>query len=281
MQAIATEFRDERNAWLEVWNEPYWWQGGRGDTDDRWLTDMQDMVDNIRSTGNRNLMLVPGAESGQAESVLLTKGAQLLQGRSNILFDIHAYEKWLLGTSPASVAARIQAVQGAGLALIFGQISPFNSGAQMDVRIVLDAARVGTRRRDRVGVEGRRLGSDRAAHGHRCTERRRQCGAGFDVPQFPATDRDAAGTIDTQVNAPAPVSARSRRSAAAVARPAICSAATQMRFDACQCHTRAVFRPDHGTQRRRRVAQPHIRAREAQCTCQRVRRQIAPADGRR
>lgn len=140
MRAIATEFRNEPDVWLEVWNEPYWWQGGRGYTDDIWLTDMADMVDNIRSTGNRNIVLVPGAESGQAEGVLLAKGAQLLQGRSNILFDIHAYEKWLLGTSPAGVATRIQSVQSAGLAMIFGEISPFNSGAQMDVRIVLDAA---------------------------------------------------------------------------------------------------------------------------------------------
>lgn len=140
MRAIATEFRNEPDVWLEVWNEPYWWQGGRGYTDDLWLSDMQDMVDNIRSTGNRNVVLVPGAESGQAEGVLLSKGVLLLQGRSNILFDIHAYEKWLLGTSPAGVTARIQAVQNAGLAMIFGEISPFNSGAQMEVRLVLDAA---------------------------------------------------------------------------------------------------------------------------------------------
>lgn len=140
MRAIATEFRNEPDVWLEVWNEPYWWQGGRGYSDDLWLRDMQDMVDNIRASGNRNIVLVPGSHTGQSEAVLLTRGAQLLQGRSNILFDIHAYEQWLLGTSPASVAARIRAIQDAGLAMIFGEISPFNSGAQMDVRIVLDAA---------------------------------------------------------------------------------------------------------------------------------------------
>ena len=140
MRAIATEFRDEPDVWLEVWNEPYWWQGGQGYSDDLWLSDMQDMVDNIRSTGNRNIVLVPGAQTGQSEAVLLTRGAQLLQGRSNILFDIHAYEQWLVGTSSSGVAARIQAVQNAGLAVIFGEISPFNAGAQMDVRIVLDAA---------------------------------------------------------------------------------------------------------------------------------------------
>jgi mannan endo-1,4-beta-mannosidase len=140
MRAIATEFHNEPDVWLEVWNEPYWFDGGRGYTDDVWLRDMQDMVDNIRSTGNQNIVLVPGAETGQAEGVLLAKGATLLEGRSNILFDIHAYEKWLLGTSPASVAARIEAVQRAGLAMVFGEISPFNAGVPMDVRLVLDAA---------------------------------------------------------------------------------------------------------------------------------------------
>jgi mannan endo-1,4-beta-mannosidase len=140
MRAIATEFRHEPDVWLEVWNEPYWWQGGRGYSDDLWLRDMQDMVDNIRASGNRNVVLVPGSHTGQSEAVLLTRGALLLTGRSNILFDIHAYEQWLLGTSPTSVAARIRAIQDAGLAMIFGEISPFNSGAQMNVRIVLDAA---------------------------------------------------------------------------------------------------------------------------------------------
>lgn len=140
MRAIATEFRNEPDVWLEVWNEPYWWDGGRGYSDDIWLRDMQDMVDNIRSTGNMNIVLVPGAESGQADAVLLTKGPMLLQGRSNILFDLHAYEKWLLGTTAASVVSRIDALQRAGLAMLFGEIAPFNAGAPMDVRLVLDAA---------------------------------------------------------------------------------------------------------------------------------------------
>ncbi len=140
MQAIALEFKDEPDVWLEVWNEPYWWQGGRGYTESLWLSDMQDMVDNIRATGNRNIILVPGAETGQSESVLLSQGPRLLVGRSNILFDIHAYEQWLVGTSPAAVTARIQALQQAGVAIIFGETSPFNAGAQMDVRLVLDAA---------------------------------------------------------------------------------------------------------------------------------------------
>ena len=140
MRAIAAEFRNEPDVWLEVWNEPYWWQGGRGYTDALWLSDMQDMVDNIRATGNRNIVLVPGSQTGQSEGVILSHGTALLAGRSNILFDIHAYESWLLGASQTSIAARIAALKAAGVAIIFGETSPFNSGVQMDVQPLLNAA---------------------------------------------------------------------------------------------------------------------------------------------
>lgn len=140
MRAIATEFRDAPDVWLEVWNEPYWFDGGRGFSDALWLSDMQDMVDNIRSTGNRNIVLVPGGETGQSEGVILRQGPLLLMGRSNILFDLHAYEKWLLGASQASIAARIRALKAVGAAIVIGETSPFNAGAQMDARPLLDAA---------------------------------------------------------------------------------------------------------------------------------------------
>jgi len=147
MRAIATEFRDEPDVWLEVWNEPYWWQGGRGFSDALWLSDMQDMVDNVRVTGNRSIVLVPGGETGQSERVILTQGPALLAGRSNILFDVHAYEAWLSGASQASIVARIAALKAVGAAIIFGETAPFNAGQQMDVRPLLSAAVA-----ERVGV---------------------------------------------------------------------------------------------------------------------------------
>jgi mannan endo-1,4-beta-mannosidase len=147
MRAIAAEFKNEPDVWLEVWNEPYYWTGGGGYSDDLWLSDMQEMVDNIRSTGNQNIVLVPGSETGQTESVILSKGPQLLTGRSNILFDLHAYEKWLLSATQASITARIQALKQRGAAVVFGETSPYNAGPQMDVTTLLNAAVA-----ERVGV---------------------------------------------------------------------------------------------------------------------------------
>jgi mannan endo-1,4-beta-mannosidase len=146
MRAIAAEFRNEPDVWIEVWNEPYYFTGGQGYSDALWLSDMQDMVDNIR-VASGSIVLVPGAETGQTEGVILSRGAELMAGRSNIVFDLHAYEKWLNGSTPASITARIRALKAAGAAVIFGETSPYNAGPIMDVSLILNAAVA-----ERVGV---------------------------------------------------------------------------------------------------------------------------------
>jgi len=103
----AIHFKDQPDVWLEVWNEPYRYDRADGYTDDIWLNDMNELVNTIRNTGNKNVILIPCAEQGQDESVLNNKGASFLEGKTNILFDIHAYEKWLL-SSNSSIGNRLQ-----------------------------------------------------------------------------------------------------------------------------------------------------------------------------
>ncbi len=139
-RAIAKQFKNQPDVWLEVWNEPYWYDRSHGYSDALWLSDMKAMVDNIRSTGATNIVLVPGAETGQDESVLLARGPSLLSGRTNVGFDIHAYEKWLRDTQP-SVESRIQSVKTAGLSMLFGEVGPFNTAEIMNPANFLAAAR--------------------------------------------------------------------------------------------------------------------------------------------
>jgi mannan endo-1,4-beta-mannosidase len=139
-KTIADQFKNQPDVWFEVWNEPYWYDRSHGYSDALWLSDMKVMVDNIRSTGATNIVLVPGAETGQDEKVLLTKGPSLLVGRSNVGFDIHAYEKWL-GDTQGSVENRIQAVKNARLAMLFGEVAPLNAGSLMNPTNFLAAAR--------------------------------------------------------------------------------------------------------------------------------------------
>jgi mannan endo-1,4-beta-mannosidase len=146
LQAVATEFRNEPDVWIELWNEPYWFTGGNGYSPDVWLRDMSQMVDAIRGTGNPNIVVVPGAETGQSEAPILSHGARLLATRSNVLFDLHFYEKWLVGQSEAQIAARLAALKAAGAAVLIGEISPYNVSDRMDVTPALraaQAARVG------------------------------------------------------------------------------------------------------------------------------------------
>ena len=139
LQQWAQQFKNQPDVWLEVWNEPYRYDGTDGYTDDIWMSDMNTLVGIIRNTGNNNIVLVPCAKQGQDESVLLNKGRSFLSGKSNILFDVHAYERWLLD-APANIGSRLGLLQQQGLPLIFGETAPMNAGTLMDPRPLLDSA---------------------------------------------------------------------------------------------------------------------------------------------
>ncbi len=137
---IAQQFKNQPDVWLDVWNEPYWYNDAHGYSDSMWLSDMQTLVDTIRSTGANNIVLVPGSKTGQGENVIATRGPALLAGRRNIVFELHAYEDWLQD-SKASVESRIQNVLNANVPLLFGEYGAHNSGdpEQMDVANFLAA----------------------------------------------------------------------------------------------------------------------------------------------
>jgi mannan endo-1,4-beta-mannosidase len=127
----AIQFKDQNDVWIEVWNEPYRYDRADGYTDAIWLQNMNELTEIIRATGNNNIVVIPCAEQGQDESVLLNKGNAFLVGKSNILFDIHAYEKWLLD-SPTNMNNRLNALNQNNLPIIFGETAPINAGVLMN-----------------------------------------------------------------------------------------------------------------------------------------------------
>jgi mannan endo-1,4-beta-mannosidase len=127
----AIQFKDQNDVWIEVWNEPYRYDRADGYTDTIWLQNMKELTAIIRATGNKNIVVIPCAEQGQDESVLLNKGNEFLAGKSNILFDIHAYEKWLL-ESPTNINNRLNALNQNNLPVIFGETAPMNAGVLMN-----------------------------------------------------------------------------------------------------------------------------------------------------
>jgi mannan endo-1,4-beta-mannosidase len=137
LQNWATQFKDQPDVWIEVWNEPYRYDRADGYTDDIWMNNMNELTTIIRNTGNKNMLLIPCAEQGQDESVLINKGTSFLTNKSNILFDIHAYEKWLLDTN-TSINNRLDQLKLLNLPIIFGETAPMNAGTLMNPQSFLD-----------------------------------------------------------------------------------------------------------------------------------------------
>ena len=140
-QAVANQFKNQSDVWFDVWNEPYWWDANdpRGYSESLWLSDMRAMADNIRATGAQNIILIPGSRMGQKETVILNQGRNLLSGRANLVFGLHAYEDWLYG-SQSQIEARIAGVQNLGLPFLFGEYGAQNNDT-MDVANLLAACR--------------------------------------------------------------------------------------------------------------------------------------------
>lgn len=137
LKSWAMYFKDQPDVWIEVWNEPYRFDRADGYTDAVWMNDMNEMVETIRNTGNQNIVLVPCAEQGQDESVLINKGTEFLANKSNIIYDIHAYEKWLLD-SDSSINNRLQQLELKNIPIIFGECAPMNAGILMNPQSFLE-----------------------------------------------------------------------------------------------------------------------------------------------
>jgi mannan endo-1,4-beta-mannosidase len=120
---IAQLFKNQSDVWFGVWNEPYEWRKEETASSAQWLEDAVLMVDNIRETGAENIIVVCGNAMGQGHEPFLEKGAELLAGRKNIVFDIHAYRTyWDL--SSEQIEARLKALKQATIApVIVGEFA--------------------------------------------------------------------------------------------------------------------------------------------------------------
>jgi mannan endo-1,4-beta-mannosidase len=142
MRAIAEQFKNQPDVWIEVWNEPYHFNNENGYTHYLWLSNQIEMVDNLRTVeGFTNIIVVPGNEQGQSEAAILENGQKLLQNRYNIIFDIHAYEKWLINTSKSQIKTRIDIIHKSGISFLFGEVGVINTSGLMPVNDFLAATK--------------------------------------------------------------------------------------------------------------------------------------------
>lgn len=140
MRQIAEHFKNQQDVWIEVWNEPYHFNNENVYSHFLWLSNMGEIVDNLRSVeGFNNIIVVLGNEQEQSEVAILEQGNNLLSNRKNIVFDIHACEKWLINSTDSEIKLRIKAINEAGFTFLFGEIGVINSSGLMPVNNFLSA----------------------------------------------------------------------------------------------------------------------------------------------
>ena len=140
MQAIANQFKGQSDVWLELWNEPYAFDDSNGYTHEMWLKDQLKMIQNLRETGFDNIILVPGNSQGQSEDAILAYGDQITTAYDNIVFDLHAYENWLINTNETTIQNRFAKLKNANFPIIFGEIGVINTSGLMQVQDFLKVA---------------------------------------------------------------------------------------------------------------------------------------------
>jgi len=135
---IATLFANQTDVWFEIWNEPYDWKKENTANSAQWLYDASAMVDSIRVTGAENNIVLCGNAMGQGHEPFLEKGAELLSGRKNIVFDIHAYATyWDLSVS--ELTARLNEIKNANIAPVI--IGEFAANGTQPYNAIMDACR--------------------------------------------------------------------------------------------------------------------------------------------
>ncbi len=141
MEEIANHFKGQRDVWIEVWNEPYAYHNGNGYSSNLWLSDQIEMIQNLRTSGFDNIILVSGNAQGQSEKAILEFGKTITSTYNNIVFDLHAYESWLIDSDDEIIRNRITNLKSKGLPVLFGEIGVINSTGLMQPQPFLKVAK--------------------------------------------------------------------------------------------------------------------------------------------
>lgn len=130
---IARLFANQSDVWFGIWNEPYDWNKANTASSEQWLYDASAITDSIRQTSANNILVVCGNAMGQGHEPFLEKGAQLLSGRKNIVFDIHAYSTyWKIPVS--EIESRLNELNNLNVApVIIGEFADNGTQPYQDI----------------------------------------------------------------------------------------------------------------------------------------------------
>lgn len=137
---IATKYKNNGYVWFNLMNEP----GGSSPVTNTWLDVHTTMIEAIRSTGAKNIIVCDENHYGQANgfddnssSAAITYGQNLTSKFSNILFSLHLYDNWIYGEN--RLKKYLDAVKAKNLAVIIGEYGVGNDYSMKVTANVLKA----------------------------------------------------------------------------------------------------------------------------------------------
>jgi hypothetical protein len=121
-QEMAREFGDNPYVWFDLHNEP-----GNGTANpQKWVNYHRELIDLIRTEGADNLIIVEGETWGQdyLTQTIPNHASAVMAGNNNILFSIHAYDRW----NGRDIGAYFDSVQSQNIPIIVGEYGSVNVG---------------------------------------------------------------------------------------------------------------------------------------------------------
>jgi mannan endo-1,4-beta-mannosidase len=119
---MAQQFKDNSYVWFDLHNEP-----GNGTANlQKWVNYHRELIDIIRAEGANNLIVVEGETWGQdyLTQTIPNHASEVMTGNNNILFSIHAYDRW----NGQNIGAYFDSVQSQNIPIIVGEYGSVNVG---------------------------------------------------------------------------------------------------------------------------------------------------------
>ncbi len=138
---LANRYKNDKGVWINIRNEPGSMAYNWGQLDPIWLSEAEDLINTVRATGNRNIILVgesawaQGAANWDDNTVtdytsgMLRHGVRLAtttyQGfAGNVAFDWHVYDQWINSTN--KMGRYIDDARAKNLCLVVGEFGSHN-----------------------------------------------------------------------------------------------------------------------------------------------------------
>jgi mannan endo-1,4-beta-mannosidase len=121
-QDMAQEFGDNPYVWFDLHNEP----GNSTSNSQQWVNYHRELIDIIRAEGANNVIIVEGETWGQdyLTQTITNHADAVIAGNENILFSIHAYDRW----NGRDIGAYFDNLHNQDIPIIVGEYGSENVG---------------------------------------------------------------------------------------------------------------------------------------------------------